>query len=197
MIHQKIITSALLIIIFAMAYLIIDSHQFQSVLAQRDRVTGIDTTDQTATETLGQNQTFRSAFDTFVTSEPLGYGVYEERLSNTFRPGETMVLYIEPVGFEYGTLTDEGGNTIYAINFTADFTISDAEGNVLTGQQNIPVSEIISHRQNKEVFIPFTITQTSPFPPGNYIITYTIHDNNSGESFDIVKEISVSDERSF
>ncbi|HYF99013.1 MAG TPA: hypothetical protein VD815_02885 [Candidatus Saccharimonadales bacterium] len=139
------------------------------------------------------NQTFRSTHDTFVTSEPLGFGVYDEKISNIFRSGEDIILYIEPAGFEYGIGSGEGNNTLYTINFSADFTISDTKGNVLTGQEGLPVSEIISHHQNKEVFIPFTITQTTPFPPGSYIITYTIHDANSGKSFDIVKEIIVSE----
>lgn len=138
-------------------------------------------------------QPFSSAFDTFVNTDPQGYGVYEERDSSTFSPGEDIILYIEPVGFEYGT-TEEGDGPLYTINFSADFVISDAEGNVLTGQQGLPISEIISHHQNKEVFIPFTISQTSPFPAGDYLITYTIHDSNSGNSFDIVKEITISDD---
>ncbi len=138
-------------------------------------------------------QPFRSVFDTFVTSEPLGFGVYDTKASNTFRPGEDIILYIEPTGFAYGPLDAERNNTLYSIDFTADFAISDTEGNQLTEQQAIPVSEIISHSQNKEVFIPFTITQTSPFPVGTYVITYTIHDENSGKSFDIVKEIVISD----
>src|SRR5215218_5063010 len=48
------------------------------------------------------NQTeFNATFSTFV--EPFsaaGYGVYEER-SNVFAPGETIVLYVEPVGFAH------------------------------------------------------------------------------------------------
>ena len=60
---------------------------------------------------------------------------------------------------------------------------------MLTDQQEVPVSEIISHHQNKEVFIPSTITQTTPFPPGNYIITYTIHDDNSGKSFEVMGKL--------
>ncbi|HKR73671.1 MAG TPA: hypothetical protein VJR94_06125 [Candidatus Nitrosocosmicus sp.] len=139
------------------------------------------------------SQAFRSVNETFVTSDPQGFGVYDKKISNTFRPGEDLILYIEPSGFEYGTVTDDGNKTLYTIEFSADFAISDAEGNVLTEERGLPVSEIISHHQNKEVFIPFTITQTTPFPPGNYIITYTIHDINSGKSFDIVKEIVISE----
>jgi hypothetical protein len=55
------------------------------------------------------NQTeFNATFSTFV--EPFsaaGYGVYEER-NNTFAPGETIVLYVEPVGFGHEQVLDEG-----------------------------------------------------------------------------------------
>ena len=132
-------------------------------------------------------------FRSFVNADPQGYGVYDQRNSSTFSPGEDIILYIEPVGFEYGTIV-EGSDSLYTINFSADFVISDTEGNVLAGQQGLPVSEITSHHQNKEVFIPFTISQTSPFPAGNYVITYTIHDSNSGNSFDVVKEITIAED---
>ncbi|MGD9535171.1 MAG: hypothetical protein AB7V56_15555 [Candidatus Nitrosocosmicus sp.] len=90
-------------------------------------------------------------------------------------------------------MTDNSNKTLYSINFDADFTISDTNGNILTEQKGISVNNITSHHQNKEIFIPFTITQTSPFPPGNYIITYTIHDENSGNTFTIDKEIVITE----
>jgi hypothetical protein len=151
---------------------------------------GRDNTTENASP--ASSQTFRSAFDTFVTSEPRGFGIYDEKGSNTFSPGEDIILYIEPIGFEYGTATDGADETLYTMDFTADFTISDTEGNVLTGQQGLPVDRIVLPYQEKKLFIPFTITQEEPFPPGNYIIAYTIHDTNSGKSFDIVKEIVIS-----
>jgi hypothetical protein len=57
-------------------------------------------------------QTFRSAFDTFVSSEPGGYGIYEDKKSNVFKPGETFLVYVESLGYTYGTVTDEDGNTL-------------------------------------------------------------------------------------
>jgi len=147
----------------------------------------------TQNDTGTKQQTFRSIQDNFVISEPQGFGFYDERESNIFSPGESILLYIEPTGFEYGTITDNRNTTLYTVDFTADFRISDTQGNVLAKQQGLPVSDIVSHHKNKEVFIPFTITQKSPFPPGNYVITYTINDTNSGKSFDIVKEIVISE----
>lgn len=100
--------------------------------AQRTPISGQDMAiNQTQVETTNQQQTFRSAFDTFISSEFQGYDIYEERESNTFRPGETILLYIEPNGFEYRTLTDENGKTLYTIDFTTDFTLTDDRGNIL------------------------------------------------------------------
>jgi hypothetical protein len=144
-------------------------------------------------ESVASEQTFRSAFDTFVSSEPGGYGIYEERKSNVFKSGETFLLYVEPVGYAYGTVTDEDGNTLYTMNFTLDFIISDKNGNVLGGQQDLPVNNIVSYHQNKELNLDISIEQSSLFPPGDYVITYRITDENSGKSFDIIKDVTVQE----
>ena len=142
-------------------------------------------------ESVAGEQTFMSAFDTFVSSEPGGYGMYEERESNVFAPGETFLLYVEPVGYSYGNVTDENGDQLYTMNFTADFTISDPNGTILAGQEDIPLSNLVSHHQNKELMLQMTIDQTSPFPPGDYVLRYTFTDENSGKSFDIIKDVTV------
>ena len=138
------------------------------------------------------NDAFYSAKDLYVISDPEGYGMYQERGSNVFQPGETMVLYIEPVGFKYNNLTDDQGKPLYSINFDASFTIFDKEGNVLLEPVNAPIPPIISHNKNKEVFIPFTISQSSPFPPGEYSIKYSVMDENSGNVFELDKNITIS-----
>ena len=136
-------------------------------------------------------ETFRSQFDTFVSSEPTGYGMYDEKESNVFAPGETFLLYVEPVGYSYGNITDENGDQLYTMNFTADFTISTPNGTILAGQEDLPLSNLISHHQNKELMLQMSIDQTSPFPRGDYVLRYTFTDENSGKSFDIRKDITV------
>jgi hypothetical protein len=76
---------------------------------------------QTPKTSVEGNQTFSSAFDTFISSEPGAYGMYDARKSNIFKPGETSLLYVEPVGYTYGTVTDSDGNKSYTMNFTLDF----------------------------------------------------------------------------
>ncbi|MCY1154984.1 MAG: hypothetical protein MOP49_295, partial [Nitrososphaera sp.] len=133
------------------------------------------------------NQTeFNTTFSTFV--EPFsaaGYGVYEER-SNVFAPGETIVLYIEPVGFAHEQVIDEEGgsnnnSTLYLMNMTADYEIAAANGTELQLIEDVQVGSITSHRPNTEMFLTLTLAQeVQPFPVGNYVITYSVTDEVSG-----------------
>jgi hypothetical protein len=151
------------------------------------------------------NQTeFNATFSTFI--EPFsaaGYGVYEER-NNVFAPGETIVLYVEPVGFDHRQVLDEGNNTtLYLINMTADYEIVSINGTELQLLENVPVGSIISHRPNTELFLTLTLDleiitrnatqEVQSFPTGNYIITYSVTDEVSGESFQLEKEITVAE----
>src|SRR5688572_14744915 len=135
------------------------------------------------------NQTeFNATFSTFV--EPFsaaGYGVYEER-SNVFAPGERIVLYVEPVGFGHRQILNEdnSNNTLYLMNITADYKIASANGTELQLIEDMPpVVNITSHRQNTEMFLTLTLTQdVQSLPIGNYVITYSVTDEVSGESFE-------------
>lgn len=163
---------------------------FQSSSAQTDA--GNTTTEQGI---ITSNGTFASSLDLYVVPESVGgYGVYEKRLSNTFAPGEDIVLYSEPIGFSYKPIVSNliNDETQYLMNFTADLVITDTEGNVLGGFQDLPISEIISHHQNKEVNLVITLSQSSPFPEGNYKVLYTVHDEPSGNTFEITKDITIS-----
>ena len=144
------------------------------------------------------NQTqFNATFSTFV--EPFsaaGYGVYEER-SNVFAPGETIVLYVEPVGFAHRQIIgEEGGNnnTLYFMNMTADYEIAAANGTKLQLIEDVQAGSITSHRPNTEMPLTLTITpEVQPLPIGDYIITYSVTDDVSGKSFELKKEITVAE----
>ncbi len=148
------------------------------------------------------NQTeFNATFSTFV--EPFsaaGYGVYEER-SNIFAPGETIVLYVEPVGFAHEQVIDEGGSNnntmLYLMNMTADYEIAAANGTELELQLIEDVQglgSITSHRPNTEMFLTLTLTpDVQPLPIGSYVITYSVTDEVSGESFQLEKDITVAE----
>jgi type II secretory pathway pseudopilin PulG len=153
------------------------------------------------------NQTeFNATFSTFV--EPFsaaGYGVYEER-NNIFAPGETIVLYVEPVGFGHEQVIDEGGDSngnnnnnnnttmLYLMNMTADYEIAAANGTELQLIEDVQAGNITSHRPNTEMFLTLTITpDVQPLPIGSYVITYSVNDEVSGESFQLEKDIIIAE----
>jgi hypothetical protein len=139
------------------------------------------------------NQTeFNATFSTYVNSTAVGYGVYEEH-GDVFMPGETMILYVEPVGFDHKELLDKEGNKLYLVNITADSIIASANGTELQAIEDVPVGSIISHRPNTELFLELELTQKRPFPEGDYTITYVITDEVSGESFELAKDVRVAE----
>lgn len=154
------------------------------------------------------NQTkFNATFSTFV--EPFsvaGYGVYEER-SNVFSPGEAIVLYVEPVGFGHKQIIDKEGdgssnnnnnnNTmLYLMNITADYEIDAANGTKLQLIEDVQAGSITSHRPNTEMPLTLTITpEVQPLPVGSYVVKYSVTDEISGESFQLKKNIVVTDRK--
>jgi hypothetical protein len=143
------------------------------------------------------NQTeFQIVFNTYI--EPgsaTGYGMYEERENNNiFRPGETIQLYAEPVGFGHQPIIDDAGNTLYSIDLAADIIISDVNGNELATIEDLPISDIVSHRQNTELHLTLTLTQDGPFPVGDYIVSYIVYDQVKGESFQMDNRITIDTE---
>jgi len=151
------------------------------------------------------NTAFSSQFDIFVAEGTnSGYGIYREHTPpNVFRPGETIVLYVEPIGFGHQPIADastqEGGNststtgTFYLINMTVDIIISDPTGTVLQTLEDLPAGNIISHRKLTEFPLEVTLTQESPFPAGEYILTYVVHDGVTGQSFQIDRTVTIDD----
>jgi hypothetical protein len=152
------------------------------------------------------NTAFTSQFDVFVAEDSVSlYGVYREHIpANVFRPGETIVLYAEPVGFGHQPIadtsvedvgnTDAASRTLYLINMTADIMGTDSSGAQFFAIEDLPVAaNLISHRQSTEIPMTLTLTQEEPFPVGDYILTYVVHDHVTGQSFQIDKMITIDD----
>jgi hypothetical protein len=136
--------------------------------------------------------TLHSTFDTFIEQgSATGYGVYVQH-PNVFKPGDSIVLYLEPVGFAHKPVIDNAGNTLYQINLTADIIISDNQGRQLAALKDIPAGLINSHHKNTEMFLTLKVDQQTPFPLGDYKITYIVKDGSSGNSFQIEKAIKIA-----
>jgi hypothetical protein len=112
--------------------------------------------------------------------------------ANTFAPGETMYLYVEPVGFTHSPSSNESANTRYTIDIAADIIISAPNGTELASIIDLPAIKVTSHQKNTELSLLLTLTQIKPFPIGDYNIKYVVKDKPSGRTFDITKEITIT-----
>ncbi|MGG6896819.1 MULTISPECIES: hypothetical protein [Rhizobium] len=123
----------------------------------------------------------------FVSQTSDGYGVYKERDSKVFKPGEPIITYGEPIGYGWKQLP---GN-LYEMHLIADLDIVDAGGEVLWGKQGYMDTRLQSHKQNMEFKFDMTLT-VDGLSAGKYKLHYTLHDMTSGKtsSFDEDFEIA-------
>ena len=93
-------------------------------------------------------------------SVPSGSNMSKVSSANTFAPGETMYLYVEPVGFTHSPSSNESANTRYTIDIAADIIISAPNGTELASIIDLPVIKVTSHQKNTESAIDFNSDQT-------------------------------------
>ena len=112
----------------------------------------------------------------FITEPPKGFGIFQRRASNVFKPGEPLIVYAEPVGMGW---TSEGG--LNNARIATDFEIRSPDGKILGGQRDFGRFDFASHDQNQEIMTHLTIRLTGA-PPGRYVFAATYRDQISGKS---------------
>ena len=123
---------------------------------------------------------------TLVAENATGYGVYNPRANNQFKPGAPILIYCEPVGFAFGS----PGAGLYSVNFIVDLQVLDATGNQLADAPGATEYNMTSRHQNREVQANITYTLDG-LPPGQYTFVTTLRDKNSAKagSFQTAVEI--------
>lgn len=101
-----------------------------------------------------------------------GYGFYESRADATFKPDEKLTVYVEPVGFGYGT---------GSVGFTADLALANAEGQVLSESSGLYSISTPFAAGRREFYMTFAF-EVPYLRPGEYTATFTVHDANSDKS---------------
>ena len=114
-----------------------------------------------------------------------GFGVYEENSDPTYRPDERLTVYVEPVGFGYGS----GEETI---SMTVDLALENATGQVLTETDDVFSISASAPEGKREFYMALTFEV--PFlRPGEYKATFTVQDQNSDKigSFEVPFSIAL------
>jgi hypothetical protein len=125
----------------------------------------------------------------FTNEEAGGFGLYNQRENATFASGETFFIYGEAKNYTI----KENQNNLYEIYLKEDLYILDQDNNVLFGQADFLDYHITSHSKNHDLFINNTITQTSPFPVGNYKFRLILKDVFSQKTTEVIIEFTVTE----
>ena len=117
----------------------------------------------------------------------VGYGLYKERSSPSFQPGEPIFLYMEP----YGMARKREGD-LYGIELVFDVAVIDGAGAELERKKDFLKLEVPSRRPNREIYATMKL-HFGNYPPGSYVIEVVAHDKVGGE--DAVQRIPFRIER--
>lgn len=137
---------------------------------------------------IGAHGTMRDAFGTFastlpftigrtafVTGPPSGYGMYTPRPTSTYKAGEPLISYVEPVGLSWRPI--DGGKV--EAQFTVDLELLNNKGDTLAEQKAFGSFTFQGFVRNQEVFAKLTLNVEGP-PAGDYVLRYRFRDALSG-----------------
>ncbi|MFZ2100116.1 MAG: hypothetical protein WAU86_06080 [Oricola sp.] len=108
-----------------------------------------------------------------------GFGIYRQRENNIFKPGEPLVIYVEPIGFGYGKHSI-GGNEI---SLSSDFDLLDSDGNSLFAKEDFLTVNLPVRYHNREFQMNLTVN-LSGLTAGKYTAKFRVHDVNSPKTGD-------------
>ena len=127
--------------------------------------------------------TFRKAL---LVDKAQGFGIYTPRASNVYAPGESILIYSEPVGYGW----HDNGNGTYTFGFNVDLLVKHPDGSILGGKENFQKLILTSKARNREFMLTLNLTPDG-FPPGDYVVKYTIHDVVLGKVATISQPFSI------
>jgi len=125
----------------------------------------------------------------FTDEEAWGFGMYNQIENAVFAQGETFLIYGEARNYTIKEIKKD----LYEIYIKEDMFILDKNNNVLFKQEDFLDYHITSHSKNFDLFITNTLTQTSPFPVGDYKFLLVLKDIFSGKTTEVTIDFTVAE----
>ena len=121
-----------------------------------------------------------------ISGEPAGFGMFKRKKNNIYRAGETVIIYVEPVGYHFRKV----GNS-YRFGLTADFAIQSEDGTILGGKNNFGSWGYSTTGRPLFDFYMVLTYNFNGIEPGRYVVLTTLHDRYGSLSVVIKTPISV------
>ncbi len=105
-----------------------------------------------------------------------GFGDFERREGKTFKAGDTLMVYVEPIGFTYVLKNDR-----YSFALSADLAIENDAGQIISKGEDIFLIDDSSRVQIREFHMVLSV-KVPQFKAGGYKAVYQVRDMNSGKT---------------
>ena len=105
-----------------------------------------------------------------------GFGDFERRDGDTFKTGETLMVYVEPVGFTHILENDR-----YKFALAADLSIESDAGQIIAEGENLFLIDDSSRVQIREFHMVLSVNLPD-IKAGGYKAVYLVKDMNSGKT---------------
>jgi hypothetical protein len=112
--------------------------------------------------------TMRTA--TFVTEKAPLYGTFTPRPSSSFKQGEPILAYLEPVGYGWKAQGDE-----VVLGMTLDVVLKTRDGKILGGQEKFLNYQQASRRRMRELMLNVSLNLGNT-PAGDYVVEFVAED---------------------
>lgn len=106
-----------------------------------------------------------------VAKEAPMFGSYEPRADNVFKPDETILTYLEPIGY----LWKRGDDGSYKFGVSVDLEVLKPDRTIVAGKKNFASLPIVDRSKIQELMLNLSL-HLHDFDPGDYTLTYTLHD---------------------
>lgn len=121
----------------------------------------------------------------FVTEKAPIYGAYSTR-PNSFKRGETLLIYMEPIGYAW---QQQGENVLLGI--TLDVVLKSKDGKILGGQEKFLNYQQTSRHKLRELMLNVTLT-LGQTPPGEYVAEFVVKDL-AGKSANVAMPFTITE----
>lgn len=123
----------------------------------------------------------------FVSRPPELYGDYAERPSSTFKAGEKLVTYVEPVGYTW-----KANGEMFDFGVAVDFVVKSPDGKILAGQESFAKFVKSSRAKLQEFMLTLTLSVDGA-PPGKYVLEYKLRDIGSDKTSTFAQPFTIAE----
>lgn len=149
--------------------------QAQQRLAAGQQAEALKLIDQAA-QTVWNQMGLRVETAQLTREEAVGYGLYNPRENNVYTRDQTVLAYVEPLGYK----VSEPLPGIHVFGVVVDVDVLRPDGEVVWSRKDFFEKTVESRRFNRDFYLNVSLSITGA-PVGEYVLRLTLRDKLGGD----------------